>query len=302
MTCQQEPHTQFAINSHLRGGDILLFHPRLRAALLAILALPPLIRPAPSRADDQPFITLYTTDVDTQGEREFEQWLIWRADHAIGTYRDLLAQSEIEYGITDDLQGSLYLNYEWTREGDAATPTSEQSLVGAQGELIYRVLNVYFDPVGLAFYLEPSFAAGQRGLETKILLQKNFFNDTLRFAFNTNFEDDWDRYRDRWVKMSALEFDAGLAYNVTPDFSIGMEFDNERAFNGLVLGAPASEQSSAFFIGPTVQYIGLPATVTFNVQTQLPWAGSSGAAGLLENGFVTQAERYRIGLRLSKDF
>lgn len=285
-----------------------MFHPKLwaaklRPASLAACALSLLLAPSPSRADDQPFITLYTTDVDTQGEREFEQWLIWRADHAHGSYRDLLAQSEIEYGITDDLQGSLYLNYEWTRDGDGSGPSGEQSLVGAQGELIYRVLNVYFDPVGLAFYLEPSFAPGQRGLETKILLQKNFFNDTLRFAFNTNFEDDWDRYQDRWVETSALEFDAGFAYNVTPDFSVGLELDNERAFDGLVLGASASEQTSAFFIGPTIQYVGLPMTITLSAQTQLPWAGApSQASGLLENGFVSQAERYRIGLRLSKDF
>jgi hypothetical protein len=276
---------------------------RVRAALLAAWSVACLFAPAPSRADDQPFITLYTTDVDTQGERELEQWLVWRADHVHQAYGDFLSQTEFEYGITDDLQGSLYLNYEWTHTQDPGGPSDNQSLVGLQGEFIYRVLNVYFDPFGLAFYLEPSYAPGERGLETKVLLQKNFLNDTLRFAFNTNFEDDWDRYEDHWYKTSALEFDAGLAYNITPEFSAGIEFDNERAFNGLVLGAPASEQTSAFFVGPTLQYVGQPVTVTLGVQTQLPWAGSpSNVPGETQDGFVSNAERYRIALRLSKDF
>jgi hypothetical protein len=258
---------------------------------------------APARADDQPFFTLYTTDVDTAGEREVEQWFTWRGEHARGSYNDFLAQTEVEYGITDDFQGSLYLNYDWTRERDPSASPLTQSLVGLQGEFIYRVMNVYFDPFGLAFYIEPSEAPGERGVESKILLQKNFLNDTLRFAFNTNFEDDWDRTNGKWAKTSALEFDAGLSYNVTPEFSPGIEFDNERAFSGLVLGAPASEQTSAFFVGPTIQYIGRLATLTVSAQTQLPWAGSpSHTPGLVDNGFVSQAERYRIGLRLSKDF
>ncbi len=278
-------------------------YPSKLQAVLTASAIALLLAQTPSRADDQPFLTVYTTDIDTQGERELEQWLVWRAQHAHQAYSDLLAQSEFEYGITDDLQGSLYLNYQWTREHNASRPVQTQSLVGLQGELIYRLLNVYFDPVGLALYFEPSWAPGARGVEARILLQKNFFNDTLRLAFNTNVEDDWARADGHWLKTSALELDAGLAYNVTPELSVGLELDNERAFEGLVLGAPASEQTSAFYLGPTVQYIGQPLTVTLGAQTQLPIAGNpSRAPGGIENGFAADAERYRIGLRLSRDF
>ena len=246
----------------------------VHAALVAAFA--GLVTAPSARADDQPYLTLNTTDIDAQ-----------------------------EYGITDDLQGSLYLNYAWTRErpGGSLTAAQTDSNLGVSGELIYRVLNVYFDPVGLAFYLEPSYSGDTRGIETKILLQKNFFNDTVRFAFNTNFEDDWVRDQGHWSKQSALEFDAGLAYNITPDLSVGVEFDNERAFEGLVLGTPASERSSAFFIGPTIQYVGNPVSVTLGAQTQLPWAGDpSHTVGTLHDGFVAQAERFRIALRFTHDF
>lgn len=272
--------------------------PLLAAALIAGLCAP--VR---AQADDQPFVTLYTTDIDTQGEREAEQWLFWKAGHAHGSFDEFLSQSEIEYGITDDLQGSLYLTYDWTREREAPSPADVQSLVGTQAELIYRVLNVYFDPVGLALYFEPSYGPDARGIETKVLLQKNFLNDTLRFAFNTNFEDRWDRVAGRWQKTSALEFDAGLSYNVTPEFSTGLEFDNERAFNGLILGAPSAEQTSAFYAGPSLQYIAGLTKINFGLQTQLPIAeNASHVSGAVQNGFASDAERYRIILRLSRDF
>lgn len=272
-------------------------------ALISATALAAAFIPPAARADDQPFVTLYSTDVDTQGEREFEQWLFWKSGHTGSSYQDFISQSEVEYGITDNFQGSLYLNYEWSRERDGAAPADTQSLVGGQAEFIYRVLNVYFDPVGLAFYLEPSFGPDQRGLETKVLLQKNFLNDTLRFVINTNFEDDWDRFAGRWYKTSALEFDAGLAYNITPDLSAGIEFDNERATDGLVIGGSSRELTSAFYLGPTVQYIAGLTKITFGGEAQLPIAGNTAReAGLVQNGFVSDAERFRLILRVSRDF
>jgi hypothetical protein len=275
----------------------------IHVALAIALGLAGLTTAPSARADDQPFLTLYTTDIDPQGAREVEQWLGWDAGHAHGSYNAYTSFSEFEYGITDDLQGSLYLNYAWSRDRLGGTGAQTDSDLGVSGELIYRVMNVYFDPVGLAFYLEPSYSADSRGIETKILLQKNFLNDTVRFAFNTNFEDDWVRDQGRWSKQSALEFDAGLAYNITPDLSAGVEFDNEHAFEGLVLGAPASERSSAFFVGPTIQYVGNPVSVTIGAQTQVPWAGDPAhIAGTLHDSFVSDADRYRVALRLTHDF
>jgi hypothetical protein len=257
-----------------------------------------------ARADDQPFITLYTTDIQTEHGREVEQWLTWKAGHAGVSANEFTSRTEIEYGITDDLQGSLYLNYEWSRERAPGGPAMSADFAGLSGELIWRPLNVYFDPLGLAFYIEPAFNAHERSFETKILLQKNFFNDRLRGAVNINFEDTWEKNGlGGWDKSSALEFNAGLSWNVTPDFSVGAEFDNERAFDGLILGGSASAGPSAYYFGPTVQYIGHPWAVTFGVQTQLPWAGdSSHTPGAVVGGYAADAEHFRMTLKLSSDF
>ena len=257
----------------------------------------------PARADDQPFLSLYMTDIDTQGEREVEQWLGWKTGETAASYNDFLSRTELEYGITDNLQGSLYLNYEWDRTHPAPFSSDAESSVGVSGELIWRLLNSDFDPFGFALYVEPTWNTDEREVESKILFQKNFLNDVLRCAFNINFEDDWDREGNGWNRDSALEFDAGVAYAVTPELSAGLEFDNEHAFEGLVMGGAAHEQASAFFLGPTVDYEPLPWKITFGAQAQLPWATSpAGNPGAVIGGFEARAERFRVALRVSRDF
>jgi hypothetical protein len=256
-----------------------------------------------ARADDQPFLTLYTTDIDSQGEREVEQWLGWKTGETGASYDDFLSRTELEYGITDDLQASLYHNYEWDRVRLAPFPSDTENLVGVSGELIWRLLNSDFDPFGMAFYVEPSWNTDEREVESKILLQKNFMNDLLRCAFNINFEDDWDRVPGGWARDSALEFDTGVAYALASELSAGIEFDNERAFEGPVMGGAAHEQASAFFLGPTIDYEPLPWKITFGAQAQLPWATSPGDnPGAVIGGFEARAERFRVALRVSRDF
>lgn len=259
-----------------------------------------------ARADDQPFISLYTTDIQPEHGREIEQWLSWKAGHAGESSNEFRSRTEFEYGITDDLQGALYLNYDWSRVRPHAPPGPAESadFLGASGELIWRVMNVYFDPIGLAFYVEPSFSAREYSFETKILLQRNFFDHRLRGAVNINFEDVWEKNalgtRDA---SSALEFNAGLSYNITPDFSAGVEFDNERGFDGLILGGAAAATTDSYFIGPTIQYIGHPWAITFGAQTQLPWASDPAhVPGSVSGGYTADAEHFRMTLRLSSDF
>ncbi len=269
---------------------------------LSVLALAIWVLPA--RADDQPFLTVYTTDIQTEHGREFEQWLGWKSGHANEAANSFVSRSEIEYGITDDLQVSGYLSYEWEKVRPHPLPSVSQteSAVGVSGELIWRVMNPYFDPFGLAFYVEPSIATNGREIETKILVQKNFLNDRLRSALNINFEDVWEHAAPGvWETSSAIEFNLGLSYNVTPDFSVGMEFGNERGFDGLVLGGHAA--SNSYYFGPTVQLIGHPWTTTFGFQTQLPWATDpSHTPGAVVNGRTADAEHFRAMVKVSRDF
>ena len=255
-----------------------------------------------ARADDQPFITLYTTDIDSQYEKEIEQQFYWSTQKPHQAFNRYLSRTEFEYGVTDDFQLSAYFNYEWQRSSPHPDvgPDETWHATSVSGEAIYRFLNPYFDPIGLAVYFEPTYGDNARELEAKILLQKNFFNDTLRMAANINFENTWEREDGHWYTGSAAEFFAGAAYNITPEFSVGVEFNNENDFDGLF--GNSHNGTNAFFFGPTVSYVGLPFVVRVGTQLQLPWANAhSNAPGTIAGGYLTEDERMRVGMRVSMD-
>ncbi len=259
-----------------------------------------------AKADDRPFATVYTTDIEAQGEKEIEQEITWSSGHSGEAFQQLESRTEFEYGISDNFQGAFYLNYDWSRTHPHSPlgPVETSSLPGVSGEFIYRLMNVYFDPIGLAIYAEPSIGNGTRSFEVKILVQKNFLNDRLRFAFNINAEDRWEKNGlGHYDQSSALEFFSGLAYNLTPEWSVGAEFDNERGFDGLILGGSSTYAQNAYFVGPTIQYVGHPFRVILGAQAQLPWASdSTHTPGALENGYLSDAERFRVRLRIATDF
>ena len=259
-----------------------------------------------AKADDRPFAMAYTTDLETQGEREIEQEITWSSGHAREAFQEIESRTEFEYGITDDFQSSFYLNYDWSRARPHSPlgPAKTSSLPGVSGEFVYRLMNVYFDPIGLALYVEPSIGNGTRSFEVKALLQKNFLNDRLRFALNINAEDNWDKNGlGQYDQTSALEFFSGVAYNVTPEWSIAAELDNERGFDGLILGGPSRHVESATFAGPTISYVGHPFRVVLGAQVQLPWASDpTHTPGALDHGYLSAAERFRVRLRIATDF
>jgi hypothetical protein len=261
---------------------------------------------SPAVADDRPFAFAYTTDIEAQGEKEIGQQVTWSSGHAGEAYQAIESRTELEYGFTDNFQGSLYLNHDWSRTNPHQPTDSIQTvnLTGVSGEFIYRLSNVYFDPVGLALYIEPTISNDTRSFEVKALLQKNFLNDTLRFVLNVNIEDRWKKgVLGNFEKSSALEFYSGIAYNVTPYWSVGAEFDNERGYDGLVFGGAPTYTDNAYFIGPTIQYAGTPFRVVLGAQTQLPWASApTHTPGTVVNGYLGSAERFRVRMRLEKDF
>jgi hypothetical protein len=273
-----------------------------RGAPLALSALALMFGAA--RADDRPFAFAYTTDIEAQNEKEIEQEITWSSGHAREAFQEIESRSEFEVGVTDDFQASFYLNYDWSRTHAPLGPAETSSLPGVSGEFIYRLMNVYFDPIGLALYVEPSVGNGTRSFEVKALLQKNFLNDRLRFAINLNAEDRWEKNGlGHYDQSSALEFYSGLAYNLTPEWSIAAEFDNERGFDGLVLGGSSRTADNAYFLGPTISYVGHPFRVVLGAQTQLPWASDpTHTPGTLDNGYLSGAERFRVRLRIATDF
>jgi len=226
---------------------------------------------APVAAGDSPFGYVYTTDTHPKGERELEQWITRRHGQARGNYDLWQFRTELEYGVTNDLQAALYLNYDsvsafrnrpdgTTGPGafvpDAADPNARYSrtfVESVSNEWIWRVLSPYKDPIGLALYLEPSWGPDKRELEGKLILQKNFLDDRLIWAANLTAAAERERFHGEWEREGELEFTTGLAYQFAPRWHAGAEYRYHRGYDGRGLSASKRTYGASFF-GPSIHY------------------------------------------------
>ena len=164
-------------------------------ALVATLWTAALSMPTPARADENLWGYVYGTDTLPAGANEIYLWTTSRNQKGKGNYRAWDTQLEFEHGFTDRFQASLYLNGRSHQiSGGALAEDPERKLHrglewdGVNVELKYNVLSVYQDLFGLSLYIEPEYQridkiSGERvngfGLESKLILQKNFFDDQL---------------------------------------------------------------------------------------------------------------------------
>lgn len=277
----------------------------LHFAAIAAAALFNAGLPTTARASDQPFLTLDATDIEPELGRELEQSFSWTAGKTNQSFNAIEGETEFEYGLSDQIQLAAAAEYDWTRTRDHAAPGSRATVGTAfdavRAEMIYQAMNVYFDPIGLGFVVSPRIGRNLRDVETKVLVQKNFLNDRLRLVTNLGVNFGTERNLGAWSDVSALTFDAGIAYNVTWEWSAVLEFNAEHDYDGLLLNGRATPTSSTFYIGPTIQYVTLPWRFTLGAQAQLPWASdATHTPGALENGFLSDAERFRVMFRITR--
>ncbi len=240
----------------------------------------------PALAGESPFGYVYTTDTHPKGVWEFEQWLTNRRQQSRGDYSAWQSRSEIEYGVTDALQAALYANFTQvnafhnrpdgtTGPGafvpDSADPDARyrnRFFESVSNEWIYRVLSPYKDPIGLAFYVEPSYGPKVRELEGKIIVQKNFLEDQLIWAANFTAAREKQSFHGDWEKEAETEFTTGLAYAFAPRWAAGAEYRRHTGYDGYSFSR-GNREFAANFIGPSVHYAGRSWWLTATWLTQL---------------------------------
>ena len=257
--------------------------------------------PDSASAGESLFGYTYLTDTHPKGEREVEQWYWGRFGKWRGRYANSLSRTELEYGVTDNYQISLYTNerhvYANNNNRDGATggedlpenasPTLAYNRLSWEGmsiENIYRVLSPYKDPIGLALYFEPEFGPNEIELKPRLIVQKNFFDDQLVTAANFWWALEWDREtggaardadegggvtRRHWKRESQFELDLAASYRVAPNWWLGLESRIHNEIDGF---NPDDIEHTAFFLGPNVHYGGKTFWVTATVLFQLPFA------------------------------
>ena len=259
-----------------------------------------------AKADESPFASIYTTELLPQNGKEIEQWATWATSKPDEDFDEVKGRTEFEYGITNRFQLALYANYSWTRvvptgPGAPDSPVDTTRFNGFSAEAIYQVLNPFTDDFGFALYVEPEIGAGERGIEGKLLFQKNFMEDRLILAANVNFEWEWehDVAAGDWEHESALEFYLGASYRFAPGWYGGVELLNENGYEGHLLFDHAHAETNAFYFGPALHYGNERWWATLAVYQQLPWAGNPAHDfGAVSHGLLVEAERFRVRFRL----
>lgn len=204
----------------------------------AIILLGAALAPAGARH----FTYVYEAPTSARGSIESENYVTARWDE--GKFIGFDFRNEIEFGITDRLQTSIYFanwDYNARREGRGFHYNS------VSVETIYNLTNPVGDPIGISLYQE--IGGGRRAFEseTKLILQKNY--GPLILAYNLTLEAEFGG-------ESLSEHDGeiqnalGVSYEFTPRISVGVEALHEV----LLPEWHAREAENNFFVGPNVSF------------------------------------------------
>ena len=272
--------------------------------ILVGAAMGTLLAGTPAWADEPLFGYVYTTDTLPKGKTEIEQWATLREGRSQGSFHVLQNRTEISHGVTDNFQISGYVNYDWAHVNgnapdhstappevyadfavDPSKPWTKSRFESVSLEGIYRFSSPYTSPIGAAIYIEPSIGPNTRELESRLILQKNFMDDRLVFAFNATLGYEW-RYlhgdpsadagsvdaRDHWDKETDVNFGLAGSYRFARNWSLGAEIQNEREWGGLNPFDAGNRTNLAWYTGPTIHYANKHFFATLTTLFQLPWA------------------------------
>jgi len=272
----------------------------------------------PLHADEALFAYPYTTETVPRGHWEVEQWTTLRSGKAEGTYRALDLRTEVETGLTDKLQAALYLNSVAHRI-DAVPGYDERrglQLRGVSAELLYRWKSPYLDGYGLAFYVEPGYSwvsggSGEREkefeLETKLLFQKNFLDDSLVWVVNYVLEPEWavgrhdeesesheegeEAEEEEARRELGEELSTGLSVRVAPRWRLGTELRAHSVWSDF-----SHREGTALYLGPNIHYGGPRWWWTLAVLPQIWGSGGGGVPGLDLAEHQRLEVRFRVGV------
>ena len=295
------------------------------AAVLVLCTISPY-----AKADEPVFGYVYTTDLNPKGATQFEQKIDDRYGQAHGTYNNIKMQSEIEYGVTDSFQAALYINYSFINaKNNSVNRTTEGLDIPSNHnpgssyhdarydsfsiELIKRVLSPYTDPIGLAFYFEPTIGPREREVEGKVILHKNFLDDQLITAANitVSYEQekvstlfgaqagDEDYQNSQWEKAAMLDFSAGVSYRFIPNWFLGVEYRNHNEFGGTWRMSRVTQEHTAHFLGPVLHYGGRKFFATLGFRYQIAANGFGEQKAEMRHNKVYGDEHTKVdGIRL----
>ena len=204
-------------------------------------------------SDDRKFTYTYESSTLAKNVSDLEVWTTYKGGREY-FYSAFENRLEYEVGLTNKLQTAFYMNFKNVTQANSTTGDydTEFEFKGISSEWKYQVLNKYRDGIGFAPYVEFGFNTNEIKLETKLIADKQLSKKFL-IAFNVVGEYEWE-YNPSPAPTSKkfeLEFDLGLAYDISSDFSVGVEAKSLTEYpNG------EGAEFSSLFVGPNFSYRG----------------------------------------------
>lgn len=166
-----------------------------------------------------------------KGDAEFEFWdTAVTHDIQARSASDWTQQIELEYGITDHFNASLYQVYE--QDADSSFLT----YVGYNLELKYRIAEKNVLPVDVLLYAEQEVNTVEGNkFEGKLILAKDI--DRLNIAYNQIYE------RVYTTGKGEHEYASGISYEIVPSLRAGVE-------------SKGSYSEGEYAAGPTLAWTG----------------------------------------------
>lgn len=247
----------------------------MRSLGIMLVALAAFTTPQVASADERFFTYVYEADTLPEGGWELEQWVTHQNGRDDQDYAAWNFRTEIEHGITSDLTGALYLNWDSIRiDRSNGESESDTKFKGVSAELMYAFLSPVLDPVGLAAYLEYTTDGTDNELEAKLIASKEL--GPIVLAANGVYEMEWERENQRTEEEASLQFVLGAAYKLSPQWSLGVEARNKSAYpGGLDLNG---QEFQSWSVGPNVHFGSPKWWATLTVLPQV-WGNGDGSRG-----------------------
>lgn len=216
-----------------------------------------------AQADEHLFGHVRGAETLPAGKADLYQYFTLRTGKDSGSYHAWDFDTEFEYGITNELQVSVSLaqHYFHVRDNAELGDIEGYQFGGAEVSAKYRVLSPFKDPIGLAFRLETGYLSHDDVggydqeeilISPEVIIQKNFFDDTLILAANLGAEWAWGKQpAEEYNKEVSFDGALGLSYRFAPNWFAGVEGRIRSEFPLFDLGF---HEHTVVFVGPALHY------------------------------------------------
>lgn len=190
----------------------------------------------------------YEATIAHVDEREYEQWLTWKADKDTDPAFDRFdVRHELEFGMTERWQLAFYADWRY-QDGNSVDDGAEFRDIAMEN--IYQLADPRRDPLGFALYGEIRLGSELLVLEPRLILQKNA--GPWIFVWNGALEVEWEGSNFNYVESKGVfENNLGASYELTSRVRAGVELDHK-----IELKEWSDWQDHVVYIGPNIAYHG----------------------------------------------